>query len=89
MVLPKKLPINDQDGVSESDFVPKLIVGKSPAAAEPLPEIPDWIFKGIILIVLATVVYFTFAGRLFQPLFQAAKAAHWSKIIARQACCGE
>jgi len=83
MVLPNKLPINDPDGVSESDFAPKLIVGKLPAAAEPLPEIPDWIFKGIIIIILATVVYFTFAGRLFQPLFQAAKAAHWSKIIVR------
>ena len=83
MVLPKKLPINNPDSISESDFVPKLIVRKSPAAAEPLPKIPDWIFKGIIILILATVVYFTFAGRLFQPLFQAAKAAHWSKVIVR------
>ncbi len=82
MVLLRKLPINEQDGVSESNFVPTLIVGKSPAA-EPLPKIPDWIFKGIIIIMLATVVYLTFAGRLFQPLFEAAKAAHWSKVIVR------
>jgi len=82
MVLPKKLPINDQNGVSKSDFVPTLIVGKLPAA-EPFPKIPDWIFKGAIIVMLSMVVYFTFAGRLFQPLFQAAKAAHWSKIIVR------
>jgi hyaluronan synthase len=82
MALPKKVLINDQDSVSESDFVPTLIVGKS-LAAESLPKIPDWIFKAIILIMLSMVVYLTFAGRLFQPLFQAAKAAHWSKIIVR------
>ncbi len=82
MVLPKKLPTNNQDSVSQSDFVPTLIVGKS-LAAEPFPKIPDWIFKGVIFVMLSTVVYLTFAGRLFQPLFQAAKAAHWSKLIVR------
>lgn len=82
MALPKKLIINDQDGVSESGFIPTLIVGKSPAA-EPFPRIPDWTFKVVIIVMLSMVVYLTFAGRLFQPLFQAAKAAHWSKLIVR------
>ena len=82
MVLPKKRSINDPDGVAESDFVPRLIVGKPPAA-EPLRKIPDWAFKAIIIIMLSIVVYLTFGGRLFQPLFQAAKAAHWSKVIVR------
>ncbi len=82
MALPKKLPANDQDSVPESDFVPALIVGKLPAT-EPLPQIPDWAFKALIILMLATVVYLTFAGRLFQPLFQAAKTAHWSKIVVR------
>ncbi|HVP79295.1 MAG TPA: glycosyltransferase family 2 protein [Thermodesulfobacteriota bacterium] len=62
--------------------MPTLIVGKTPAA-DPLPKIPDWIFKGIIVLMLSTVVHLTFAGRLFQPLFEAAKAAHWSKLVVR------
>jgi len=82
MALPKKLLANNQEGVSESDFVPTLIIGKS-LAAEPSRKIPDWIFMGVIIIILSMVVYLTFAGRLFQPLFQAAKAAHWSKLIVR------
>jgi hypothetical protein len=87
MVLPKKRSINDPDGVAESGFVPTLIVGKLPAA-EPLRKIPDWAFKAIILIMLSVVVYLTFGGRLFQPLFQAAKAAHWSKVIVRPSLLG-
>ncbi len=82
MALPEKLPINNEDRIPESDFAPKLVVGKPPAA-EPVSKIPDWAFTAIIILMLAAVAYFTFAGRLFQPLFQAAKAAHWSKIIVR------
>src|SRR5512135_599687 len=82
MALPEKLPINNEDRIPEGDFVPRLIYGKPPVA-EPIPKIPDWAFKAIIILMLAAVAYFTFAGRLFQPLFQAAKAAHWSKIIVR------
>ena len=54
----------------------------SPAAESP-PDIAGWIFRALIIIGLAVVAYMTFTGRLFQPLFQAAKAAHWSKLVVR------
>lgn len=82
MGLPEKLLINDPNGVLGSDVVSELVVEKSPAV-EPTPRVADWTFKGIIIIMLSMVVYLTFSGRLFQPLFQAAKAAHWSKLIVR------
>ena len=52
-------------------------------AAEPHSESEAWLFRIFIIIGLALVVYLTFSGRLFQPLFQAAKAAHWSELIVR------
>ena len=52
-------------------------------AAEPRSDIAGWVFRLLIIIGLAWVVYMAFTGRLFQPLFQAAKAAHWSKLVVR------
>jgi hyaluronan synthase len=73
---------NNQRGISRSEEVPTLIVEESPAA-ESASKVVDWTFRGVIIIALSIVVYATFAGRLFQPLFQAAKAAHWSRLIVR------
>src|SRR5512135_1178038 len=70
----------------------KIILGGGPAsalngeecpAAESTPDIAGWIFRVLIIVGLALVAYTTFTGRLFQPLFQAAKAAHWSKLVVR------
>jgi hyaluronan synthase len=46
-------------------------------------ECPKWTLRAAIIVGLAIVVYATFVGRLFQPLFQAAKAAHWSRLVVR------
>jgi hyaluronan synthase len=75
---------DDRKGISGSKIISPLTLEESldpdPQSA---PKTADWVFKGVIIIVLSMVVYATFAGRLFQPLFQAAKAAHWSKLIVR------
>ena len=56
---------------------------KESLAAEPTSKIADWLFRGAIIVGLSIVIYATFAGQLFQPLVQAAKAAHWSKLLVR------
>ena len=83
MGLPKRLLINDPNGVLGNDVVSGLVVVEKSPGVEPTPRVADWTFKGIIIIMLSMVAYLTFSGRLFQPLFQAAKAAHWSKLIVR------
>ena len=71
-----------RDLVSEKERPPVSTVLES-TDAESAPKTKDWTIKAVIIIMLSIVVYATFAGRLFQPLFQAAKAAHWSKLIVR------
>ncbi len=60
-----------------------VVMVDASTSVELAPKASDWTFKTIIIIMLAIVVYATFAGRLFQPLFQAAKTAHWSKLVVR------
>src|SRR5512139_672686 len=75
--------LNDnQEDILGSEIVSASAAEESPAA-ESVPDIAGWVFRGLIIVGLALVVYTTFTGRLFQPLFQAAKAAHWSKLIVR------
>ena len=56
---------------------------KESTAAESASDIAGWVFRVMIIIGLALVVYMAFTGHLFQPLFEAAKAAHWSKLVVR------
>jgi hyaluronan synthase len=71
-----------QEDMPGSEVVFATLVNEVPAA-ESRPDIAGWIFTILIIIGLALVVYLTFTGSLFQPLFQAAKAAHWSKLVVR------
>jgi hyaluronan synthase len=73
---------HDQKGTPAYDTASAPTIEESPAA-EPTPGIAGWLFTGAIIIGLSIVVYATFAGQLFQPLFQSAKAAHWSKLVVR------
>jgi hyaluronan synthase len=82
MIYPPDFLVNDQKIILGSEAESALNGEESPAAKSP-PEIVDWAFRGVIIIGLCAVVYATFAGRLFQPLFQAAKSAHWSRLIWR------
>ena len=74
---------NIRENISPSKVVPALAFVKESPAAEPDLDIAGWIFKVLIIIGLALVVYSTFTGRLFQPIFHAAKSAHWSKLVVR------
>ena len=56
---------------------------KESTAAESASDIAGWTFRVLIIIGLALVAYMTFTGHLFQTLFDAAKAAHWSKLVVR------
>jgi len=82
MIHPRDLIINDQraTSASQTESAPAI---EEITAAKSSSGMLDWTFRGVIIIALLVVVYTTFAGRLFQPLFQAAKAAHWSKLIVR------
>ena len=71
-----------QEDITESEAVLATAVNEFPAA-ESRSDIAGWVFRVLIVIGLALVAYMTFTGRLFQPLFQAAKAAHWSKLVVR------
>jgi hyaluronan synthase len=51
--------------------------------AEDSGKVLDWVFKVLIVMTLLVIGYATIAGQLFQPIFQAARAAHWSKLIVR------
>jgi hyaluronan synthase len=77
----KILRLNEED-VREREVASAPGFKKFPAA-ESAPDIETWIFRALIVIGLALVAYLTFRGQLFQPLFRAAKAAHWSKLIMR------
>ncbi len=82
MIPPPEPLQSGQKNLSGSTALSPPDLEESPAT--PLaPRVLDWTFKAVIIIVLSMVVYATFAGRLLQPLFQAAKAAHWSKLIVR------
>jgi hyaluronan synthase len=76
------LPLNGMKGILGSEAKSVLNFEESPAA-ESTPEIVNRIFEGVIIVALSMVVYATFGGRLFQPLFQAARTTHWSKVIVR------
>ncbi len=82
MSLPSDVSLNANDVLSENEASATRAI-EAPPAAQPAPEVVDWIFRGVIILGLSAVVYTTFAGRLFQPIFQAAKAAHWSKTVLR------
>jgi hypothetical protein len=73
---------DNQEDISGGEVVSVPGVKEFPAS-EPRPDIAGWVFRVLIIIGLALVLYMTFTGRLFQPLFQAAKAAHWSKLVVR------
>jgi hyaluronan synthase len=76
--------LNDiPEDISASEVVSEPPLVKESPAAESSPDISGWIFRVLIIIGLTLVVYTTFTGCLFQPLFQAAKAAHWSKLVVR------
>jgi hyaluronan synthase len=75
--------LNDnQEDNSGGEVVSTSGVKEFPAA-ELAPDIARWIFTVLIIVGLTLVVYMTFRGRLFQPLFQAAKASHWPKLVVR------
>jgi hyaluronan synthase len=71
-----------QEDISGSEMVSPPAVRES-LAVESAPEMAEWIVRLLIIVGLTLVVYMTVTGRLFQPLFQAAKAAHWSKLVVR------
>lgn len=50
---------------------------------EPIPNHWDWILRSIIIFSLLLVVYLNFSGRVFQPLFNLAKASDWTRFIIR------
>lgn len=50
---------------------------------EPIPNHWDWILRSIIIFSLSLVVYLNFSGRLFQPLFNLARASDWTRFIIR------
>ena len=72
----------NQEDISGGEVVSAPDVKEFPVA-ESAPDIAGWIFRVLIIVGLVLVAYTTFTGRLFQPLFQAAKAAHWSKLVVR------
>lgn len=71
-----------QEEIDASKVVLATVTNEFPSA-ESAPGIAGWILGILIFVGLTLVVYMTFRGRLFQPLFQAAKAAHWSSLIVR------
>ncbi len=73
---------DNQKDISGSEAISAPGIEESPTS-ESIPGTEAWIFRALVIMGLALVVYMTFKGQLFQPLFRAAKAAHWSKLVVR------
>ena len=69
MIHPLDLLVNDQKSIFGSEAASAPNVEESPVA-ESAPDIAGWIFRVLIVIGLALVVYTTFTGRLFNPSFR-------------------
>jgi hypothetical protein len=60
---------DNQEDITGSEVGLATAINEFPIA-EPRSHIGKWVFRILIIIGLALVVYTTFTGRLFQPLFQ-------------------
>jgi hyaluronan synthase len=73
---------DNQEDITGSKVLLATIANEFPAA-ELRSEMAEWVIGVLIIIGLALVAYMTITGHLFQPIFHAAKATHWSKLVMR------